>query len=320
MEPIQPTQRAPILRIITSVFVGVLASVLSVTFFLCIARTIFSYLTAMAFESGWTLALMIDIICVAPLALITFIPVGVLTGRFTHKALARVAVTRGSHAERRTSLSIFGIAGITIFLATLVFVIYQALPLIPGEEREVLTKLGNRLTWKSPCNGRNVVCDGNFLSAHVTEYRGGYHSLKSIPPEINQLSNLEVLDLSRGQLNNISPELSQLSHLKILDLSHNQLKQVPPELGTLSSLEHLKLNNNQLSGAIPPELGNLSNLRGLYLAHNQFSGSLPLELSNLSRLNKFTFNNTNLCEPTDAAFQEWLSGIRQLAQTEVACP
>ena len=337
---------APVLRIITSAFTGLLASVLSVAFFLVVAWAIFVYLTnAISFESGGTIALGIDIACIAPLALITLLPIGVFTGRFTHKALARVAATRGRHAERRASFAIFGIAGIGVFLVTLAFVIYQALPLIPGEEREALAKLGNYLTWKSPCHKKNVVCDGNFLSAHVIEYRGGFvYSLKSIPPEISQLSHLEVLDLSHGKLNDIPPELGQLSRLEVLNLSHNQLSRIPPELGNLSnlnrlhlssnqlsgnippelgalsSLENLRLDNNQLSGTIPPELGNLSNLRWLYLSNNQFSGSLPLEMSALSNLNTFAFNDTNLCEPKDAAFQEWLSGINKLTRTGVACP
>ena len=316
----RPTQHVPILRRITSVSVGALGSVLTISFFLFVASAIYDYFAAISVESAGLLAVMIDIVCVAPLALNTFIPIGILTGRFAYKMLGHIVATRGGNAEKKVSLAILGIAGITMFLMTLVFVASQALPLIPGEEREALTKLDAHLPWRSPCHRRGVVCDGNFLSAHVIEYRGGYHSLKSIPPEISQLSHLEVLDLSHGQLNNIPPELNQLSHLKSLNLSYNQLKQVPPELGALSSLENLRLNNNQLSGPIPPELGNLSNLRWLFLSHNQLSGSLPLELSNLSKLDTFIFDNTNLCEPTDATFQEWLSGIKTLARSETTCP
>ncbi|MEW5958952.1 MAG: leucine-rich repeat domain-containing protein [Chloroflexota bacterium] len=413
----QPAQRPSTLRTITSVFAGLLACVLTILFFLFIAWAIFAYFAnAFGFEGGGSLALGIDIVCVAPLALIAAPFMGVLTGRFAHKALARAATTRGSHAEKSTNLAIFSIAGISVILVTLVFVTYQVLPLIPNQEREALAKLDLYLTWKSPCHKAAVVCHGGPLSAHVTEFRGGpFFSPKSIPPEINQLSRLEVLDLSRGEINDIPPELSQLSRLKVLDLSRNQLNRIPPELGALSSLRELDLSKNQLSGAIPPELGNLSNLyrldlrnnqlttippelgnlsnlqylaladnqlsgnippelgalsslrelnlsknqlsgaippelgnlsnlqyldlpgnqlngnippelgnlsnlRWLYLSNNQFSGSLPLEMSALSRLNIFTFSDTNLCEPTDAAFQEWLSGIEDLARTGVACP
>lgn len=131
-----------------------------------------------------------------------------------------------------------------------------------------------------------------------------------IPPELGDLSNLEVLELSENGLTGeipselgdlsylvhlsiwdnqltgeIPPELGKLSNLDVLDLSDNQLTgEIPLELGDLSYLVHLSLWGNQLTGEIPSELGKLYDLEYLDLSNNQLSGEIPPELGNLSNL------------------------------------
>ena len=74
-----------------------------------------------------------------------------------------------------------------------------------------------------------------------------------------------------------------------------------------------------MTGGIPPELGNLSNLAWLLVNDTQLSGPLPLTLANLHVLQQFSFQNTDLCEPGDPAFQSWLASIPQLLRTGVIC-
>ena len=74
----------------------------------------------------------------------------------------------------------------------------------------------------------------------------------------------------------IPPELGNLADLQVLDLGNNQLSgSIPKELGNLADLQMLRLYNNRLSGEIPPELGNLVNLHTLYLNLNRFTGEIP---------------------------------------------
>jgi hypothetical protein len=42
--------------------------------------------------------------------------------------------------------------------------------------------------------------------------------------------------------------------------------------------------------------------------------------SDLGKMSQLGFNDTDLCEPSDAVFQEWLVGISELERTGVICP
>ena len=158
-----------------------------------------------------------------------------------------------------------------------------------------------------------------------------------IPPEIGELSSLEVLDLGDNDLSGeIPPELGNLSNLVRLALFDNDLSgEIPPELGNLSNLGGLLLFGNGLSGEIPPELGNLSSLEVLWLIGTGLSGELPPELGNLSNLVRlelswnqrlsgeipasfltlddlelFRFDySPGLCAPNTSAFTSWLEGM-----------
>ena len=96
----------------------------------------------------------------------------------------------------------------------------------------------------------------------------------------------------------IPPELGNLGELKVLNLSKNSLTgKIPPELGNLRNLYSLALNNNNLTGNIPPVLGNLGgrlddlslfsgidNVLDLHLQENRLTGEIPQELSNVGYL------------------------------------
>ncbi|MEJ2736835.1 MAG: BTAD domain-containing putative transcriptional regulator [Anaerolineae bacterium] len=163
-----------------------------------------------------------------------------------------------------------------------------------------------------------------FLSLHGNSQLSG-----PIPPELGNLIRLEWLSLSSHldggtKLSGpIPPELGNLRRLTYLDISNGLVNgPIPPELGNLTNLVHLSLVQNPLSGSIPPELGNLVNLETLAVGegYSELEGSLPLSLMNLKNLEYFTYGtNTGLCEPPDAAFQEWLDGIPTLDGPRVVC-
>ena len=118
------------------------------------------------------------------------------------------------------------------------------------------------------------------LGLAVNQLRG------TIPLELVNLSRLRHLFLYSNQLTGlISPELSKLANLEQLALSWNRLGgMIPPELGKLARLELLVISGNRLTGNIPPDLGNLARLKGLALHVNRLTGNIPPELNKLSGL------------------------------------
>ena len=71
-----------------------------------------------------------------------------------------------------------------------------------------------------------------------------------IPPELGDLTSLEVLDLGEGVGDGV------------FDVDRNRLSgEIPPELGNLANLESLDLSDNDLSGCIPNSLRGRANNR-----------------------------------------------------------
>ena len=135
-----------------------------------------------------------------------------------------------------------------------------------------------------------------------------------IPPELAQLTQLELLWLGGNQLTGpIPPGLGQLTRLRWLDFSRNQLTgPIPPELAQLSQLQKLLLYDNQLTGPIPPELGRLSQkLKWLGLSSNRLTGPIPAELGQLSHLGVLSLGGNQLTGliPSELAQLSLLTGL-----------
>ena len=136
-----------------------------------------------------------------------------------------------------------------------------------------------------------------------------------IPPELGNLSSLQILALDRNRLSgSIPPELGNLSNLTFLNLGANQLDgEIPPELGNLSNLTGLWFGGGQLGGEIPPELGNLSNLQALALDYNRLRGEIPLQLSEMLELRVLLLANNRL----DGSVPAWLGELPNLRWLEL---
>ena len=87
----------------------------------------------------------------------------------------------------------------------------------------------------------------------ATELFLGEFGLTAVPPEIAQLSNLQVLQINSNQLTAVPLEIAQLTNLTHLYLDHNQLTAVPPELAQLTNLQELDLRGNPHL-PVPPEI------------------------------------------------------------------
>ena len=89
---------------------------------------------------------------------------------------------------------------------------------------------------------------------------------------------------------------------------------------SLGRVTALDLTANGLAGRLPPQLGDLVRMTRLRVGGNALSGWIPPELVNLVNLTEFHYNDTDLCIPSDAAFRNWLNGVRDHQGTGVDCP
>ncbi len=185
----------------------------------------------------------------------------------------------------------------TVFAVIVISIdLNQSLAQVPSIERDALLTLfetNGGTEWKrtagwdtSPdsagteCTWYGVECsEGTVVSLDLT----GNRLTGSIPAELGNLANLELLELNFNELvGSIPSELGGLSKLDELNLNNNELSgSIPPELGNLN-VRQLRLYRNQLTGTIPAELGNMANIEFLALYSNHLSGSIPPELGNLS--------------------------------------
>ncbi|KAG8388215.1 hypothetical protein BUALT_Bualt02G0102500 [Buddleja alternifolia] len=128
----------------------------------------------------------------------------------------------------------------------------------------------------------------------------------SIPPEIEYLSSLTLLNLSSNLLTgNISPEIGKLSYLEQLSLSFNFFTEIPAALGELSYLGLMDLSHNNLSGQIPEEIGNLVRINSLLLNNNLFSGKIPPSLGKCTSLYMLDLSYNRLTGRVPAEISGW---------------
>ena len=134
--------------------------------------------------------------------------------------------------------------------------------------------------------------NGNVTRLHLTTN----NLVGIIPSEIEDLSELEVLQLGQNTISGSIPvELCNLLQLYDLRINNNQLiGNIPSEIGNLTSLKTLFLEFNNLTGAIPSSLGSLTVLESLMINSNQLTGALPEELGNIPTLLTLYVNNNGL--------------------------
>ncbi|PHT53628.1 hypothetical protein CQW23_08090 [Capsicum baccatum] len=117
----------------------------------------------------------------------------------------------------------------------------------------------------------------------------------SIPREISNLVNLNLLDMSNSNLTGRIPDsIGRLTNLGGLNLVSNLLTGViPSSTGNLTELVYLYLPRNKLKGNIPSTLGNCNQLLILAISDNHLTGTIPQQLIALSSLTKiYAFYNS----------------------------
>jgi len=119
--------------------------------------------------------------------------------------------------------------------------------------------------------------------------------IDTLPQDIEQLTNLNWLIISKNQLSHLPDSIGQLTNLRSLSVWDNQLSSLPDCLSQLTNLKLLDVTNNQLR-SLPDWIGQLTNLQSLAVVNNQLS-NLPksiVQLTNLLSLELFGNPDLNL--------------------------
>lgn len=121
----------------------------------------------------------------------------------------------------------------------------------------------------------NTICEmGDLTICNI--------KLFSLPPEIDQLTNLKSLRLNNIGLHSLPKEFESLTKLETLSLVTDRYKTFPIEICSLTQLRELYLYQNELE-LLSPEIKYLTNLRIMDLETNELS-LLPVEIERLTKL------------------------------------
>ncbi|XP_045801016.1 probable leucine-rich repeat receptor-like serine/threonine-protein kinase At3g14840 isoform X2 [Trifolium pratense] len=193
---------------------------------------------------------------------------------------------------------------------------------IHQDEKKALEDIANSLGKKDwnfdtdPCSNKpnwvtklenNVTCNCSVAGdnfCHVVAITLKEQNLPgTLPPELNRLRYLQIIDLSRNYLNGTIPnEWGSMTNL----LNINRLTgSIPTEIANISTLIQLDLTANQMSGNIPPELGSLTQIRTLQLSSNNFTRELPATLAKLTALQDFRIADNQLSGKIPGFIQKW---------------
>ncbi|CAF1321431.1 unnamed protein product [Didymodactylos carnosus] len=111
----------------------------------------------------------------------------------------------------------------------------------------------------------------------------------SLPKEMEQLQQLEIVNFGGNRLKQYPYQLFQLTNLKEVYLGSNQIAFLPNLFDSLSKVEVLYLGGNQIP-SIPDTIGLMKNLIVLNLSGNRLK-TLPSTISHLTRLKSLSLHN-----------------------------
>ncbi|KAK4255941.1 hypothetical protein QN277_008866 [Acacia crassicarpa] len=201
---------------------------------------------------------------------------------------------------------------------------------IPDEEVRALKAISSQmkdLNWKVSPNSckdggfknqsfvgediiKNVTCNCTFSSGkvcHVTHIElKGLNLSGVLPSEFGNLTQLQVLDLTRNYLNGSIPKSFAKLSLVVISLLANRLSgPIPKEIGNIPTLEELVLEDNHFEGSLPSSLGKLKHLRRLLLSSNNFSGTVPESFGNLKKLKDFRLDGNTVSGKLPSFIGNW---------------
>jgi Leucine-rich repeat (LRR) protein len=176
-----------------------------------------------------------------------------------------------------------------IVIATCGFMVAPALADVSAGEREALMALYEAMSgdkWKDNTNwGVGDPCDWHGVSCNSTEVALKNADAERGKPKATTGTVIE-LSLPNNRLHGIlPPEIGDLSNLEVLQLGSNELTgKIPPEIGKLHKLTRLHVSGNMLNGPLPASIWDLDKLVKLSICRNPMSNPITSKIAQLTNL------------------------------------
>ncbi|XP_041371456.1 ras suppressor protein 1-like [Gigantopelta aegis] len=129
---------------------------------------------------------------------------------------------------------------------------------------------------------------------HVTRITASHNRIASIPANIADFVNLEILNLFNNCIEDLPTTLCTMPKLKILNVGMNKISSLPRGFGAFPVLEVLDLTYNNLNEqSLSANFFCLDTLRALYLGDNDFE-TLPTDIGHLKNLQTLCLRENDL--------------------------
>lgn len=169
----------------------------------------------------------------------------------------------------------------------------EIVSLAPPTQEEVMRRSLN--AWAAKEGGRAKEAANRIMQAFLNKSPSldlSWLNLKTLPPEVGNLTNLRKLYLNSNHFTTLPPEIGNLVSLQWLDLCRNQLTKLPSEIGNLTNLTDFFLNFNKIA-SLPLEIRNLTKLIRFFLESNKLV-QLPAEIGSLASLQQLVLKKNQL--------------------------
>ena len=106
-------------------------------------------------------------------------------------------------------------------------------------------------------------------NSNIEKFSIQHINCELLPSQIWSLEKVKSLTLKMLGMNELSPEIGNLTNLEVLDLSNNKIKALPKEISELKNLKELYLISNHLIKKFPNIIEQLPNLKVLNIDAEQ---------------------------------------------------
>ncbi|MBN1131006.1 MAG: carboxypeptidase regulatory-like domain-containing protein [Chitinispirillaceae bacterium] len=187
-----------------------------------------------------------------------------------------------------------------------------SLQVAPGENKDVGTF---RLKPPPPPPCPDGTCDSAVVR-YLLDAVGLVNVSRS---EVTRIENGRVVELNlrgRNLSGGIPPDINKLVALRLLDLGQTGLPNMFPDMGRMSQLEIVRLDRNRIP-VFSSTVGNLTRLRELDLYGNELT-ALPGSILFLNTLTYLNVGNNHLCA-VDSATAAWIDRYDRQWRTNQRC-